>query len=485
MFLFYLFIILYNFFFYKGEKLIFVESFFRHGARAPIKLNDDGLDVLGVKWSTPGELTPIGKRMEYILGLYNRKRYITGKNKFLSEKFDPHELIVYSSDLNRTLLSATSLIQGLYPMSPDMGDKLTPEQFNISFPPLNISYEDYTEELNLLNDSALPNYMTVIPIHVISLKNTTKECEEKVKDINNNNSKNKKIISDFIENFNKNYSEILNSFYGRPKDTFLDFTFINAFFDGLVADLTEGNDVSQFFRMNNLNINEFLEKRYDVIASYFRDYIFGDDDSQVVLFFNTPLLKNMLNYMKRKIEDDINGYPSLKNVSDYSRPKMVLISSHDTTLSAIEMFFIKYFELGIESYKYPIYTSQINFEITREEDDIIIKEKNSVKNLKYSDYKVSYYFNGKVILNITFDKFVEKIENAVWNNERMDRFCFGDKKEKEKLEGSLIIIMLMGIIILILAVTLIFLITKLKKKSDEEFDENFKDNKLINDDKEE
>ena len=51
---------------------------------------------------------------------------------------------------------------------------------------------------------------------------------------------------------------------------------------------------------------------------------------------------------------------------------MVLISSHDTTLSAIEMIFIKFFHLGIESFKYPIYTSQINFEISWEEDDIII-----------------------------------------------------------------------------------------------------------------
>ena len=280
MFLFYLFILLSNIILFQSEKLIFVESFFRHGARAPIKLNDDGLDVLGVKWSTPGELTPIGKRMEYILGLYNRKRYITGKNKFLSEKFDPHELIVYSSDLNRTLLSAASLLQGLYPMSPDVGDKLTPEQFNASFPPLNISYEDFAEELNLLNDSALPNYMTLIPIHFISLSNTTNECVQKSDNIFINNSISKKIISDFVENFNKNYSEILNNFYGRPKDTFFNLDYIIAIFDTLIVDLTEGNDVSQFFIKNNIEINDFLEKRYNVLSINFRDYIFGDDDNQ-------------------------------------------------------------------------------------------------------------------------------------------------------------------------------------------------------------
>ena len=134
----YLFITISNIILFKSEKLIFVQTFFRHGARAPIKLNNDSLDLLGVKWTNPGELTPIGKRMEYILGLYNRKRYITGKVPFLSQKFDPHELVVYSSDINRTLLSVTSQLQGLYPASPELGDKITPEQFN-AYPPFNIS----------------------------------------------------------------------------------------------------------------------------------------------------------------------------------------------------------------------------------------------------------------------------------------------------------------------------------------------------------
>ena len=66
--------------------------------------------------------------MEYILGLYNRRRYITGENPFLSKKFDPHEILVFSTNVNRTLLSVTSQLQGLYPASPEIGDKLTPEQ---------------------------------------------------------------------------------------------------------------------------------------------------------------------------------------------------------------------------------------------------------------------------------------------------------------------------------------------------------------------
>ena len=167
-FLFYYFLIIYILSFSKNEKLIFVELQCRHGARAPIELNENNDDLLKEKWSNVGELTGIGQRMEYVLGLKNRYNYITNKYKFLSEKFDPHELLVYSTFLNRTLLSMTSQLQGLYPMSSKKGEILNFQQKEFFTPPVNISYEEIEKEINNLNESALPNYMTIIPIHMIS-----------------------------------------------------------------------------------------------------------------------------------------------------------------------------------------------------------------------------------------------------------------------------------------------------------------------------
>ena len=97
----------------KNEKLVFAELHFRHGARAPnvLDANGTGIDMFGIKWPSPGELTPIGKRMEYLLGLRNRQRYIIDQENFISEVYDPHEIAVYSSDQNRTLQSAVSHIQ--------------------------------------------------------------------------------------------------------------------------------------------------------------------------------------------------------------------------------------------------------------------------------------------------------------------------------------------------------------------------------------
>lgn len=482
--LFYFFILTLNIIFIKNEKLIFAEIISRHGARGPVRMDDDGVDLLGIKWNNKGELTPIGQRMEYLLGVYNRHRYITGKDKLLSEKFDPHELVIYSSDINRTLSSITSQLQGLYPVSKENGDKITPEQFNMSFPPVNKNFKDIEKELALLNDSALPNYITVIPIHFITLKNATNECVEKIKEINNNNAKTKPMLSNLLDEFNKNYSEKLNRYYNKTNENKYDFSLINHIYDTILVDMIEGKNISDFFEINKIDMNTFIEKTFEVLSMNFKDYIFGDDKNEVMIFYNTMLFRKMIDNMKRKIEDDIKGNPSVKNVSDFSRPKMVIISGHDTTLSAHQLLFIKYFGLKIEQYEFPAYASQISYEITRFDDDNDISD----KNLTFSDYNFIYYFNNKPFLNITFDKFIDKIEKVLWTDEEMTKFCFGDKKvlkveeEEDQNESNMILIIIMGIVILILVITIIFLVIKLTQKSEDEFGDNEKDDsKLLKD----
>ena len=79
------------------DKLIFVATHFRHGARAPQGYIDTvkRLDYTLESWDNPGELTGMGKRMHYLLGLRNRERYINKTfENFLSPNFDPHEILI-------------------------------------------------------------------------------------------------------------------------------------------------------------------------------------------------------------------------------------------------------------------------------------------------------------------------------------------------------------------------------------------------------
>ena len=96
----------------QNEKLLFVWEHFRHGAREPYIQVDPitWIDFIGVQWSSQGELNSLGLRAHYLLGSSTRKLY----NNFLSEKFDPNEIYIISTDVNRTIVSAMANLQGLY-----------------------------------------------------------------------------------------------------------------------------------------------------------------------------------------------------------------------------------------------------------------------------------------------------------------------------------------------------------------------------------
>ena len=181
-----------------SDELIFVSTHFRHGARAPMKVDTDFRDHVKERWTNPGELTGVGQRMHYILGLRNRIRYITDTYHFLNEKFDSHELLIYSTAFNRTILSAFAQLQGLYPESEELGDILDENQEELAVPDLNYNYPKIEEELKKIKGKAMPNLMTLIPVRMIN-NNERKitlydidECEEKRDEIKKKNKKNTK-----------------------------------------------------------------------------------------------------------------------------------------------------------------------------------------------------------------------------------------------------------------------------------------------------
>lgn len=121
------------------DKLIFATEIIRHGDRTP----SSSLPTAPYEWPEGlGELTAIGMQQEFELGKKFREYYIT-EQKLLPESYQPNTLYVRSSNFNRTLMSAQSVLLGLYPMG--TGPKLSNNQY------------------------ALPNGFQPIPIHTIDV----------------------------------------------------------------------------------------------------------------------------------------------------------------------------------------------------------------------------------------------------------------------------------------------------------------------------
>ena len=104
-------------------EIKFVWSLIRHGARSPTKLNNNK-DLLDFEWDiNAGELTNLGLRQLFILGLQQNERY--------SKLLESNQLYMISTNFNRTIMSLLSYYHGLV----RDGDELSDIQKERAFPP--------------------------------------------------------------------------------------------------------------------------------------------------------------------------------------------------------------------------------------------------------------------------------------------------------------------------------------------------------------
>ena len=142
-------------------KLRFVVEFCRHGAREVIW--DDLKTTDDKDWNHgEGELTNVGKRQQYILGRIVRRRYLENTTSPLfSEKYNEWEIIINSSPFNRTILSASAQLLGIF--LPGTGPILSPEQEAKAVPPSPV--HDLVQIQKDLRDAALPYLFQSFPVH--------------------------------------------------------------------------------------------------------------------------------------------------------------------------------------------------------------------------------------------------------------------------------------------------------------------------------
>ena len=139
-------------------EIVFVFEHFRHGARSSVFIDEENKDRYEIPWIGDGELTAIGMRMHYLIGVHIRNKY----HNIISNLTDPNDILVYSTDLNRTIVSAKAQLLGMFP--PVKGNELSETELNKIKMPKDMP-NIAKDEIKELKNISVPNIPMVIPIN--------------------------------------------------------------------------------------------------------------------------------------------------------------------------------------------------------------------------------------------------------------------------------------------------------------------------------
>lgn len=394
----------------------FVYTIFRHGARSPgfHKNKEFNIDILGHKWNLgEKELTNLGLRQHYILGLSQRERY----NNFLGEYLSEGELLAYSTDKNRTIQSFKAHFQGLYLSN----SNIYKNQTIVSYPPYKVS--DNTK--NIVNANGLSSIgkhnTNIIAFHHIQpgdpyLYLSHSDYCTGISKFKYNNV----IAIDNIKTFYMNNHDKLKNIFGVDYElqSILDYNVtlndkknnifkliddVKQLYDAVIANYFEENDFKRFFNNKN-DLNEFIKeiikfKTIDMTTAYYDDS--NSFKARVVVSNILIDILNQIEYRKLHVN-------SLKEYNN-NYPKMIILSGHDTTLSPFIVVLNYIYNTKIV---YIPYASYLNIQVD------YVKLKN---NLFKWDVKIIY--NDNTIVHDSLDSFEHNLKKIIIPNDQISKFC--------------------------------------------------------------
>ncbi len=308
-------------------KLINASVIFRHGDRTPTK----PIPACSYDWMQGfGELTPEGMHQEYISGTELRKRYVNDY-KLLPEDFETKTLYVRSTDFNRTLQSAESLLYGLY--LPGTGPLLKSKT------------------------AALPYKYQPIPIHAFARQNDIlllkgmKGADKK---------KMKEILSKYVYSSDEwlNKQKSLEKYF--PLWTKASGTKISSLLD---AKSFAGNVYIR--TLHNVSLPKGIDDKQKEILIGLALWIHAQQFKpiQAGILIAGDFLKNIVTTMNKCIANE-------------SQVKCYLYSAHDKNLLSVMS------ALGVPLDKNPGYASRIQFELYKEDNSCKVKIFFNNENIK-------------------------------------------------------------------------------------------------------
>ena len=368
---------------------------------------------------------------------------------FLSEKFDPNEIFIISTDVNRTIVSAMANLQGIYT------NFTTPNltEFQINKSKINNLNETYQikidEKINELKNSYIQNGITVIPVHIFSKNglqfklNDEDYCPgiQQYKDEAKNQENVKKILNEFYQYTNDTYGEYIFKFMNvswekNPNYIWED---SNLYYicDSYIADYISGRDMPHI-KNTKINMEDFYNHslKHSVIDTYYVNY--GLPPTKASYLTVSPMFRTIFNYMDRRIY--INEHNEYKEINS-SSPKYVIYSGHDSTCGAVDVFLKAEFNIPYDN---PEYTTSQYFELWE----------------KDNKYYIKYLVNQEEKGFYEYDEFKEKITGKLFPQDEIEEICNG-KERSNIIKRDNIFKKIFLIVISITIVTLLLLISLL------------------------
>ena len=309
---------------------------FRHGARAPESLIFDADHY----WANgPGQLTPVGMRMHYVLGAAMRQKYPE-----LLSKYDPEKVYVRSSDVDRTIMSAYAHMQGIFQQTgPEMSESIDLSELGVK---------------NTQDRNALPGRAQAVPIYSLplvedhSLKGyhlCARQAEWRLQNLQDSQTSEifNKDMAELVQHLSENNVQVGDyALLGRVAEITLSNKFENIKLPAGIA------PESQFFKDLKFVYEFYYTKTVEALPI------------QRALYAK-PLLVSILEYI-----DDF--------LADRTPRNAIFLSAHDTTLmTLLAAFNITNTECLLENYRnekagrsinypdcvYPQYASNMIFEV--------------------------------------------------------------------------------------------------------------------------
>ena len=249
--------------------------------------------------------------MHYLLGLRNRIKYIKNE-KLLSEKFDPHEILIFSTDLNRTMVSVSSQLQGLYPQKDEQGEKLSDAQKEVAYPQVNVSDTEIQTEITNLGDKALPYLMTLAPIRMVNQLerkmnvHDLDECVEERDQIIIYNTGDILEFKEYIVQFNAEYKSAWDKYFTTHQGNYT-WREIMYLCDPFLSDYHDAREMKEFKENTGLNLTELDEDCSEFFRNFYLYGFHGDAEKTLAHVGSSKLMKELVFYIKRRLDSDMTS----------------------------------------------------------------------------------------------------------------------------------------------------------------------------------